>query len=58
MKRTAVAELPVDRLVEEFAALRVEQDKAGRADDIAKVNRLFRANMCLWAVDNGTFVPE
>jgi hypothetical protein len=123
MKRATVADLPVDQLVEEFAALGVEQDKAEQADDIAKVNRLFRrmveiqkelksrpgdqrralmilygypnmqvrlqaaratlavapqaarqmvetiassnwppqcyhANMCLWALDNGTFVPE
>lgn len=42
MKRTAVADLPVDRLVEKFAALGVEQDKAQQADDITKVNRLFR----------------
>jgi hypothetical protein len=42
MKRATVADLPVDQLVEEFAALGVEQDKAEQADDIAKVNRLFR----------------
>jgi hypothetical protein len=42
MKRLTVDDLPVDQLVEEFAALGVEQDKAQQADDIAKVNRLFR----------------
>jgi hypothetical protein len=41
MKRATVADLPVDQLVEEFAALGVEQDKAEQADDIAKVNPCF-----------------
>jgi Domain of unknown function (DUF2019) len=42
MKCATVTALPVDGLVEEFAALGVEQDKAELADDNAKVNRLFR----------------
>jgi Domain of unknown function (DUF2019) len=41
MNRANLQTLTVDQLVERFAAIGVEQDKADKADDNAKYNRLF-----------------
>jgi hypothetical protein len=41
MNRANLQTLTVDQLVERFAAIGVEQDKAEKADDNAKYNRRF-----------------
>lgn len=45
MRRPSLESLTVDQLVELFAALCVEQDKAEQVDDRRKVNRFF------WRID-------
>jgi hypothetical protein len=41
MKRSSLENLTIDQLVERYAAIGVEQDKALGADNTAKYNRLF-----------------
>jgi hypothetical protein len=40
--RVAPQEMTVEQLVEQFAAITLDQDRAIRTDDNAKYNRLFR----------------
>ena len=41
MKRTDLRDMAVDKLVERFTAIALDQDKAIAVDDTAKFNRLF-----------------
>lgn len=58
MKQFDLTAFTVDQLVDRFAAIGVEQDKAEQAVDNAKYKRLFYQMNHLSMLDEGKFVPE